>query len=117
MAHFYVVHGDLEVDQIEIGQPVPNPRDTQVIVQTSKEVGWHTQSGYDYYIWREEQGRWVGVDLFGVWEWLLDSGLILFGRTLTQGQFNKAMKVALSIKEVEVGKTAWTIDERKVTDG
>ena len=78
-------------------------------VQEHPDIGWHTQSGYDYYVWRD--GRYVGVDLFGLYDWLLDSGKVLFGRTLTQKEFNKVMKRAL----VDLGeaKKVWLRDERR----
>jgi hypothetical protein len=80
----------------------------QVIVQDHPDVGWHTQSGYDYYIKRD---RWVGVDLFGLYDWLLDTGLVLFGRTLTTAEFNKVMTRA--VKDMGEAKTGWLRDERQ----
>lgn len=89
----------------------PSPRDVQVIVQEHPDVGWHTQSRYDYYIWRD--GRWVGVDLFGLFDWLLDSGSVLFGRTVTRKVFDSVMRQAL--KDLGEAKTGWLRDERRPT--
>ena len=89
----------------------PPARDVQVIVQEHPDIGWHTQSGYDFYVWREEQGRWVGVDDFGLYDFLLDTGLVLFGRTLTTPEFNEVMKRA--VEELGAAKTGWLKDEKR----
>ena len=86
----------------------PLPRDVQVIVQEHPDVGWHTQSGYDYYVKRD---RWVGVDLFGLYDWLLDSGLVLFGRTVTRKEFDRVMTRA--VQDLGEAKTGWLRDERR----
>ena len=87
----------------------PPARDVQVIVQEHPKVGWHTQAGYDYYIWRD--GRYVGVDLFGLYDILLDSGLVLFGRTITATEFNAIMKQA--IEDLGDAKSGWLSGEKK----
>ena len=87
----------------------PPARDIQVIVQEHPDVGWHTQSGYDYYVWRA--GRWVGVDLFGLYDFLLDTGLVLFGRTITRKEFDRVMKVA--VEDLGKAKLGWLPDERR----
>jgi hypothetical protein len=86
----------------------PHPRDVQVIVQDHPDVGWHTQSGYDYYVKRD---RWIGVDLFGLYDWLLDSGKVLFGRTVTRKEFDRVMTRA--VKDMGEAKTGWLRDERQ----
>ena len=88
----------------------PPARDVQVIVQEHPDVGWHTQSGYDYYIWRG--GRYVGVDLFGLYDWLLDTKGVLFGRTITRKDFDIVMKRALD--DLGESKTGWFPDERRL---
>ena len=91
------------------GNGRPPARDVQVIVQPHPDIGWHTQSGYDYYVWRD--GRFVGVDLFGLYDWLLDRGDVLFGRTITGPEFNSVMTQA--IKDLGDAKTGWLPGERK----
>jgi hypothetical protein len=108
MVRFKVYYdGGMEFDS-EVGGKLPE-RGVQVIVQDHPDIGWHTQSGYDYYVRRD--GRWVGVDLFGLYDWLLDQGDVLFGRTLSRKQFNEVMAVAL--KDLGEAKTGWLRDERK----
>jgi hypothetical protein len=87
----------------------PCPRDVQVVVQNHPDIGWHTQSGHDYYVRRG--GRWVGVDLFGLYDWLLDSGMVLFGRTVTTQEFNKTM--AQAVEDLGEAKRGWLRDERR----
>lgn len=52
----------------------PKPLDVQVIVQEHPDVGWHTQSGSDFYVW--DDGRWVGVFDFGLFQYLELKGLL-----------------------------------------
>lgn len=69
-------------------------RDVQVIVQHHENVNWYSQTGGDYYIWRGN--TWLGVDIFGLFDYLIDPGYkkVLFGRTISsvefQSIFNKA---------------------------
>ena len=48
----------------------------QVITEESPEHKWVTISGSDYYIWDEryEVARGLGVDQFGLYDYLLKSG-------------------------------------------
>lgn len=66
-------------------------RGIQVILQHHPDVGWYTQNSSDYYIWHEQEKRWVGVDIFGLFDFLLESGLVLFGRTITNREFQAVM--------------------------
>jgi hypothetical protein len=63
----------------------PPARDVQVILQVDPERGPYFQSGSDYYVMRGE--HWVGVDIFGLFDYLLDSGLVLFGRTISNAEY------------------------------
>ena len=82
----------------------PPARDVQVILQDG-ENGPYFQSGADYYIWKDN--CWLGVDLFGLYDFLLDSGLVLFGRTITNEEYQKIYQRA------KVEKSTWKPDERK----
>jgi len=81
------------------------PRGVQAIVQDHPEVGVEISTGSDYYVWRG--GRWVGVDKFGLYDYLLESGLVLFGRTVTSGEYRRIFKEAVSRKET------WLQSERR----
>ena len=65
---------------------IASARDVQVILQVDPERGPYFQSSDDYYVDRD--GVWVGVDIFGLFDYLLDTGLVLFGRTITGKEFS-----------------------------
>ena len=83
----------------------PPARDVQVILQADPERGPYFQSGSDYYVKRG--GAWVGVDIFGLFDYLLDSGLVLFGRTITNAEYQAIYRKA------KAEKTTWLPGERK----
>jgi len=61
--------------------------DVQAIVQEDERVGWAMTHSRDYYVWLGD--RWLGVDLFGLWDYLTQPGWkrALCGRTLTSAEF------------------------------
>lgn len=87
---------------------VPKARDVQVIIQDHPSVGKELVTGADYYI-RRDDGRWLPVDLFGLWDWLLDTGLVLFGRMVTSEEYRDVFSRA----KLEQEKSGWTPFERK----
>ena len=82
----------------------PPARDVQVILQRDAD-GPHFQSGSDFYVKRG--GRWQGVDHFGLYDYLLDSGLVLFGRTISREEYNEVYQRA------KVVKNTWRPGERR----
>lgn len=80
-------------------------RDVQVILQHDPESGPYFQSSSDYYVWRD--GRWWGVDIFGLYDFLLETGLVLFGRTVTNQEYREVYQRA------NVEKHTWRPGERK----
>jgi hypothetical protein len=83
-------------------------RDVQVILQDDENTGPYFQSGDDYYVWRD--GRWVGVDHFGLFDYLLDTGLVLFGRTTTNAEYQAIYHRAKAEKQT------WQPRERKPSE-
>lgn len=69
-------------------------RGVQAILQYHPSIGHHVQSQHDYYIWRDD--RWMGVDIFGLFDYLLDSGIVLFGRTLLSDDYHKVMESVMA---------------------
>ena len=65
---------------------IASARDVQVILQVDPQRGPYFQSGHDYYVNRD--GVWVGVDIFGLFDYLMDSGLVLFGRTINSKEYD-----------------------------
>ena len=82
----------------------PPARDVQVILQEG-DNGPYFQSGSDYYVWLED--RWLGVDQFGLYDFLIESGLVLFGRTITNKEYRAILKKA------KIKKKTWRPKERK----
>jgi hypothetical protein len=64
----------------------------QIIVQENESTGHYNQSGSDYYIWRDD--HWWGVDIFGLFDFLMESGLVKFGRTIESSKFTKVYRQA-----------------------
>jgi len=87
----------------------PPARDVQVIVQPHPGVNVELVTGQDYYV-RMSDGRWKGVDLFGLFDYLLDSGIVLFGRTITKAEYNAIYQQA------KADKAGWTQYEVRVED-
>ncbi len=67
-------------------------RGVQAIVQKN-ERGWHTETGGDYYVWKD--GLWVAVDIFGLFDYLIETGLVKFGRTITNTEYREIYQRAL----------------------
>ncbi len=86
----------------------PETRGVQAIVQDHPSAGKEIVTGADYYI-RSSEGRWIGVDLFGLWDWLVDRGEVLFGRMVTTEEYRDLFKRA----KLEQEKSGWTPFERK----
>jgi hypothetical protein len=64
----------------EDGSPTDAPAlGIQVIVQNDPDSGRYNQSGSDYYVYRD--GRWWGVDIFGLFDFLIHHSPVKFGRT------------------------------------
>lgn len=84
----------------------PPARGVQVIVQ-SDEDGPYMTTGADYYIWREDMGGWLGVDIFGLFDFLIESGLVLFGRTISNAEYRDIFQRA------KLEKNTWKRNERR----
>ena len=91
----------------------PPPLDVQVIVLEDAEHGWRTQTGSDYYVWdkRGDTAAWWGCDIFGLFEYLMNTGLVLFGKQITSKQYNEIMKRALEDPDFPK-KTSYAAEER-----
>ena len=73
----------------EAGSPDLAPKlDAQVIVQHDRNHGRYLQFASDYYIWSDS--CWLGVDQFGMWEYLFCSPgckVVLAGRTISNKKY------------------------------
>ena len=89
-----VYYGDGTTFSSEDGGPADAPgRNVQVIVQADERVGRCLLSQHDYYVWR---GEWIGVDLFGLFDYLVDTGWarVLCGRMIPHKAFRDAYQAA-----------------------
>jgi hypothetical protein len=80
-------------------------RGVQAIVQDHPEVGSEIVCSADYYVL--EGGQWRGVDVFGLFDFLMDTGIVLFGRTIGREEYQAIIREALQ------AKSTWLPDERK----
>lgn len=87
--------------------PDVEARGVQVVLQDDpdSEVGVESITGSDYFVFRD--GRWWGVDINGLFDWLLDSGLFLQGRLITTKEYQAIVTKALADKQT------WLQRERK----
>jgi len=77
-------------------EPPYEARGVIAIVQPHPEVGAEIVTGKDYYV--KENGLWKGVDIFGLFDFLMDSGIVLFGRTVTSEEYYRIMKMVCEAK-------------------
>ena len=85
-------------------------RGVQGIAQANSAVGWHVASGGDYYIWCDD--GWMAVDIFGLFDYLIESGTVKFGRTITNAEYNEIFQKALA--DADFGrKHGFLPEERK----
>jgi len=87
-------------------------RGVQIIVQSDPDVGWITTHTRDFYVW--EQSQWVGVDIFGLWDYLASDGYkkVLFGKTVLNREFAEIFQTAKADK-IYALKTGYLPNERK----
>ena len=96
------------------GAPQDAPSfDVQAIVQPSPQVGWAMEHTHDYYVWRKDLNEWRGTDLFGLWDYLSQSGWkkVLFGRTISTDEFSNIYQRAKEHRDIR--KTGFVPSERK----
>lgn len=117
MLDWKIYYSDGNIFSSTEGTPwVAPPRDVQVIVILDKDHGWRTQAQTDYYVWDNRGGgyTWWGVDIFGLFDYLLDPGFrrVLFGRTIASDEFDKIYKRASNDVDFPK-KTSSNCKERK----
>ena len=89
-------------------------RDVQAVVVVDNSLGWYLQTGSDYYVWADmgDGLRWWGVDIFGLFDYLIDPGWkrVLFGRMTTNARFSEIVRQA---KKDFGPKHGWKKSERR----
>jgi hypothetical protein len=88
-------------------------RNVQVIAQEDADCGQHFLRSNDYYWWNGI--HWEGGDLFGLYDYLIDPGykVVLFGRTVTNNEYQTIYNRALAGSEYLPRKSARREWERK----
>lgn len=90
-----IYYSDKSIFDGGVGNKPPS-RDAQVIVQRDPDRGWITTHGADFYIWKG--GRWWGADQYGLFRFLMDTGLVLFGETISHNDFDDIYQQAKAHK-------------------
>lgn len=87
------------------------PLNVQAIAQVADiAIGRKTVSRYDFYWF--EQGEWFGGDLFGLFDFLMRSGVVKFGRAINRLAFEQTLNQAVTDPDLQP-KTAWDSSERR----
>lgn len=86
----------------------PPARGVLAILQENPYVGVEIVTSADYYVL--EDGRWRGVDIFGLFDYLIDSGIVLFGRMVSKEEYNEIMT------QVSEDKHGWLAEEERFKD-
>lgn len=80
MGKWKIFYGDGSTFSDQDGQPLDAPiANVQVIAQEHKESGRYMQTARDYYVYWPGRERWVGVDLAGVLDFLVEMSLFFWG--------------------------------------
>jgi hypothetical protein len=91
---YRIYYADGSIHEGEDGPAVgEKARGVLTILQTDPDVGWWIASGADYYVWRED--RWVGVDINGLFDYLMDTGLVVFGRMVDRATYDRIFSEAV----------------------
>ena len=112
MEQWRIYYGDGSTFSDAEGAPSDAPAlDVQVIAQAAGiAIGRRTVSRYDYY-WCEA-GEWYGGDLFGLYDFLMRSGLVKFGRAMPSAAFEAILTRAVTDGDM-TPKHAWDPHERQ----
>jgi hypothetical protein len=104
---YRIYYADGSTYEGEDGPPTGDrARHVQAILQDDRYVGVHGLTQSSAYGWRD--GEWIGLDWFDVWDFLLDSGIIVFGSTVRREEYKAIMD------RVNADKHGWLADELKV---
>ena len=80
MGKWKMFYGDGTTFSDQDGQPWAAPiANVQVIAQDHIESGRYMQVERDYYVYWPDRERWVGVDLAGVMDFLVELGMLKWG--------------------------------------
>lgn len=75
----------------------PAPLNVATIIQQNEEGAWHVRSGGDIYCL--ENGVWVEHDIVGFFQWAMDTGMVMFGRTMPNEKFAEVMRLSMQDRD------------------
>jgi len=88
-----------------MGRPKDAPAENVVCITTEDPEhygpGRYIHKGMDYYVWDSEYGRFVGVDIAGLFLWLMREGKVKFGRMVPGGIFREIIHRACHDKDFD----------------
>lgn len=116
MVAWRIYYGDGTTFSNAEGDPSGAPRlNVQAIVQADVHNGWGIERTRDYYTWQEDQKRWRGVDIFGLFDYLFVTSkqpIVLAGRTIPDHEYNQIYQRAKADRDF-ARKSAFLPDERR----
>lgn len=118
-ANWKIYYGDGSTYSDLDGPPEAAPKlNVQVVAVPDERVGVYFRSQADYYWYDFDQERWLGADLFGLWDYLVRPGykVVAFGRTIPNVEYDKIIATALEDSELPP-KSAWDDSERRGGSG
>lgn len=96
------------------GEPADAPPwNVQAVVQRDPDVGRSISRSNDFYVWHN--GQWWEMDLFGLIDYLIRTGLVKFGRTLGNRDYAAVLDRAVNDPDFPA-KSAWHKLERRAPD-
>lgn len=102
MIEWEIYYGDGSIFDDEMGGPGDAPgRGVVAIVCKDSLHEWVIVSREDYYVYWPEFGEWMGVDICGLWDYLVEGGCryVKFGRTIPTYEFQRIHEVASKAKK------------------
>lgn len=109
-------YGDETIFDARNGTAYEAPaRNVQLITNANQDHGWYACRVNDYYWYRPETDSWMGGDIFGLFDYLIEPGVkrVLFGRTIADDVYDRIFSKALKDPDLPT-KTGWRPDEQRL---
>jgi hypothetical protein len=116
-ARWWIVYGDRSIYSSNDGTAWNAPaRGVQVVISTSNENGlevWRPWRETNYYVYFHGEDRWLGVDMFGMWDYLCEPGpkRVLFARTMFDEDWHALLQWVNEHPDLPI-KTGWRPGEQ-----
>lgn len=113
MLDWKIYYGDRStVSNLDCSPEQVPKRNVQGILVRDDNVGRRVERQTDNYVWKEN--GWVGVDQFGLFDYLIDPGfkIVLFGRTIGYNEYSALIDLMVHDPDFPV-KSGFTPLERR----